>query len=116
MIEGFGLPEFGIRPAENFICFVSGIALDRFRDLSERRTRLDQDVDVIGHHYVRVDAKHFEMVSSFQRGDDAFGDARIFKPKRAGSRAIQMPIVAAELLANGIFFFGEFETGWKGTA
>ena len=77
--------------------------------------RLDKNVDVIGHYGIRVNPKHFLMVSSFQCGDDAFGDAGNCQPKRTGSRGIQIAVVVAELLAGGVFFFGNLETGWKGT-
>ncbi len=52
--------------------------------------RLNKNVDVIGHYDVRVNAKHFLVVSSYQRGDDAFGDAGNFEPKRTSSRGIQI--------------------------
>jgi len=99
VVEGFVLPEFCAGTAKNEICFASRFAFDLPRDLRHGRKRRKQDVNVIEHYGISVNAKLIFVLAFLQGRDDTFRDAGIFEPDWTGTCDVESTIVVEELLA-----------------
>ncbi len=53
VVKGFTLPKGLAHSLENTVCLAAAHTFDAARDAFERQTRLDQEMDVIGHDDIR---------------------------------------------------------------
>src|SRR5260370_40697523 len=70
MIERFILPKELARPPQDFVRSAGGAALDQFGDPGELTPWLQEDMNMIGHHDIRVNLAQAIGFCFFDRFDD----------------------------------------------
>jgi len=102
MIERFVLPEGLARAAKSSIGIAGSHAFDDAGDFGKRQTRLQQDVNVVGHDHVGVQ----QVAAEFGTMNDGVfgigGDFRVSQPKWAGLGGVEGGIELAEFLSRSL--------------
>jgi len=89
VIEGLVLPERPACAAEDLVGFAGGRAFEVLRDFGERRSRLDERVDVVGHDDVGAQVEKLSLVQVLELALHTRGDGWFFQPHGAGLGAVQ---------------------------
>jgi len=82
MIKRFVLPEGLAGTIQQTVCLIRRIPLDCARDPCEPGQRLDEDVNVICHHYIGMELIQVQAICSvLQCFNNAPSHAGIFQPQ-----------------------------------
>ncbi len=99
MIVAFVLPKGLVAAAENPVCFVTGVPLERTQQAGGFHVRCDQQMDVIGHDYVSVQIIAVQTILAIvERLENKLGNFALAQEDRPAPPAVQQAIHRDERL------------------